>query len=93
VTSHDDAENAIFVADSQIPRVPVPVNCNLAVFYETYEFPTSNDSKNLANANDIVVRCVDFKPNIKTMFHHTQSLDFAIITEGKIVWCVTYTIY
>ena len=76
VTGHDQARNAIFVADSLIPSLPVPINCNFAVLYETHKFPATNDewkdptlekTDNLANQSGIVLRCVDFKPNTKTV--------------------------
>lgn len=76
VTGHDKAGNAVFVADSQIPAVAVPANCNFAVLYETGEFPASNDvwedpaskrTGDLANPGGIVLRCVDFKPRTKTV--------------------------
>lgn len=76
VTGHDEAGNAIVVADSKIPALPVPINCNFAVLYETHEFPASNDTwsdpvlektKSLANQTGIVLRCVDFKPHTKTV--------------------------
>ncbi|KAL1966268.1 hypothetical protein VTN77DRAFT_4621 [Rasamsonia byssochlamydoides] len=93
VTGHDADRNAIFVADSQIPCVPTPANCNFAVLWETHRFPASNDgwedpilqkTKSLANPNGIVLRVVDFKPNTKTVFHRTESLDFGIVVEGEI---------
>ncbi len=43
VTGHDESGRAIVVSDSEIPSLPVPVNCNFAVLYETFEFPCSND--------------------------------------------------
>ncbi|GJN83988.1 hypothetical protein PLIIFM63780_007539 [Purpureocillium lilacinum] len=75
VTGHDEAGNAIFVADSAIPMAPTPVECDFAVLYETHQFPASNDTwedpmltrtKSLANEKGIVLRCVDFRPNTKT---------------------------
>ena len=76
VTGHDTTGNAIFVADDQIPCVPVPADCNFAVLYETHEFPASNDTwedptskrtGDLANPSGIVLRCVDFKPRTRTV--------------------------
>ncbi|KAH7324346.1 hypothetical protein B0I35DRAFT_160081 [Stachybotrys elegans] len=96
VTGHDDEGYAIVVADSQIPCVPVRVNCNFAELYQTREFPASNDkwedpmaqgTESLANANGIVLRVVDFKPNTETMLHRTESLDFGLVFEGEMV-CV-----
>ncbi|KFA65868.1 hypothetical protein S40285_04675 [Stachybotrys chlorohalonatus IBT 40285] len=75
VTGHDDEGNAIVVADSQIPSLPTPVNCNFAELYQTSEFPSSNDvwedpmqnnTQSLANSNGIVLRVVDFKANTTT---------------------------
>lgn len=81
VTGHDEHGNSIFVADSQVPCVPTPANCNFAVLYETHEFPASNDgwvdpivnrTKSLANPNGLVLRVVDFKPNTKTVISEVQ---------------------
>lgn len=76
VTGHDENGHAVFVADSRVPCLPVAINCNFAVLYETHEFPVSNDgwedpilkkTESLANHTGIVLRCVDFKPNTKTV--------------------------
>jgi hypothetical protein len=76
VTGHDDNGNAIFVADSQVPCVPVPANCNSAVLYETHDFPVPSDewngpivhrTRDLSNRDGIVLRAIDFKPNTKTV--------------------------
>ncbi len=82
VTGHDEKGNAIFVEDSHIPSLPVPVNCNFAVLYETREFPVSNDgwtdpilnrTKDLANDKGIVLRVVDFKPHTETVWNYLLS--------------------
>lgn len=76
VTGHDENGHAVFVADNRVPCLPVPIDCNFAVLYETHEFPVSNDgwedpilkkTGSLANHTGIVLRCVDFKPNTKTV--------------------------
>lgn len=76
VTGHDDNGNSIIVADSRVPSLPVLVNCNFAVLYETHEFPASNHvwedpilrrTEDLANGGGIVLRAVDFKPHTKTV--------------------------
>ena len=76
VTGHDKAGNSIVVADTRIPSLPVPIDCNFAVLYETHEFPALNDNWNdptlkktgsLANNAGIILRCVDFKPRTKTV--------------------------
>ncbi|KAJ6440656.1 Chondroitinase-AC [Purpureocillium lavendulum] len=94
VTGHDEAGNAVFVADCEVPMAPTPVECDFAVLYETHQFPASNDvwedpilmrTKSLANDKGIVLRCVDFRPNTKTLFHRTESLDFGIVFSGEIV--------
>ncbi|KAH8880881.1 hypothetical protein GQ53DRAFT_703178 [Thozetella sp. PMI_491] len=95
VTGHDNDGNAICVADSEVPCLPVPINANFAVLYETFQFPISNDepwqdpilqrTKDLSNPNGIVLRVVDFKPNTETMFHRTESMDFGIVFDGEMV--------
>ncbi|UNI15983.1 hypothetical protein JDV02_002464 [Purpureocillium takamizusanense] len=95
VTGHDEAGNAIFVADSLAHMAPTSVECDFTVLYETHQFPASNDvwedpmltrTMNLANEKGLVLRCVDFKPNTKTLFHRTESLDFGIVFSGEIVY-------
>ncbi|KAH7018907.1 cupin 2 domain-containing protein [Ilyonectria destructans] len=94
VTGHDTAGNAIFVADSKVPVVSVDETIDFAVLYETHQFPASNDrwadpilqrTTSLANKDGVVLRVVDFKPNNRSLFHRTESLDFGIILEGEIV--------
>lgn len=76
VTGHDENGHAVFVADNRVPCLPMAVDCNFAVLYETHEFPVTNDgwedpilkkTESLANHTGIVLRCVDFKPNTKTV--------------------------
>lgn len=97
VTGHDQNGNAIFVADSRIPCLPVPVNCNFAVLYETHDFPVSNDewhdpigqrTEDLANNDGIVLRCVDFKPNTETVRRRSFSIPAGSIAE-TIIRCST----
>ncbi|KAF7557630.1 hypothetical protein G7Z17_g587 [Cylindrodendrum hubeiense] len=94
VTGHDAAGNAIFVADTIVPVVPVDENLDFAVLYETHQFPASNEgwvdpmlkrTESLANKDGVVLRVVDFKPHNKSLFHRTESLDFGVILEGEIV--------
>jgi hypothetical protein len=76
VTGHDSEGNAVFVDDKPIPTVPTPFDCDFAVLYETHEFPAGLDewkdpilepTKSLANEDGVVLRVVDFKPNVKTV--------------------------
>ncbi|KIL85000.1 cupin 2 domain-containing protein [Fusarium avenaceum] len=94
VTGHDENGHAVFMADNRVPCLPMAVDCNFAVLYETHEFPVSNDgwedpilkkTESLANHTGIVLRCVDFKPNTKTMLHRTESLDFGLVFDGEVV--------
>ncbi|KAH8689531.1 hypothetical protein BGW36DRAFT_391015 [Talaromyces proteolyticus] len=94
VTGHDDNGNAVYVDDKQIVPEPTGFDCDFAVLYETHQFPASNDkwedpilesTKSLANGKGVVIRVVDFKPNTKTRFHRTMSLDFGIIFEGEMI--------
>ncbi|KAH6959458.1 cupin domain-containing protein [Fusarium avenaceum] len=94
VTGHDENGHAVFVADNRVPCLPMAVDCNFAVLYETHEFPVTNDgwedpilkkTESLANHTGIVLRCVDFKPNTKTMLHRTESLDFGLVFDGEVV--------
>ncbi|EFW99678.1 cupin domain containing protein [Grosmannia clavigera kw1407] len=98
VTGHDKNGRAIVVADGPVPVMPTPTNdVNLGVLYETHKFPVSNDvwddpilqrTTDLVNQEGIVLRTVDFKPNKKTMFHRTESLDFGILVKGELVCCL-----
>lgn len=72
VTGHDASNKAIYVADGEVPAVPVTESLNFAVLYETHEFPAANDewkdpiknrTESLANKDGVVLRVVDFKPN------------------------------
>jgi hypothetical protein len=94
VTGHDDNGKAIFVDDKQIPCEPVPANCNFAVLYETHGFPVSNDgwqdpianrTESLSNKDGIVLRCVDFKPNTKTVLR--MDLAIASSTAADVPLC------
>ncbi|KAH6608484.1 hypothetical protein Trco_001830 [Trichoderma cornu-damae] len=93
VTGHSSEGKAIVVADSPIPCLPTPTGANFAVLYETHQFPASNDewidptthrTTDLANGKGIVLRVVDIPPNVETMFHRTESLDFGILHSGQV---------
>jgi hypothetical protein len=98
VTGHDENGNAIIVKDSLIPTEPTGVDCSFAVLWETHQFPASNNgwedpivhkTKSLANADGVIVRVVDFKPNTNTA--SSLSLELPLVTNelsrSSIVHC------
>lgn len=97
VTGHDDAGNAIFLADSEIKGETIGNDkLNFAVLWETFQFPASNDkfedpilqrTQSLANSKGVVFRVVDFPPNKKTVrpSPHADSLMFNELMADTVV--------
>jgi hypothetical protein len=76
VTGHSEAGRAIITSDKAIPCVPTPINCNFAVLWETFTFPSDNTderdpaelkTESLANKDGVVLRVVDFPPKTETV--------------------------
>jgi hypothetical protein len=77
VTGHNDAGEAIVVADSEIEPAPILGVCNFAVLWETHNFPTTDNNEfddpikktteSLSNENGVVLRVVDFPAKTKTV--------------------------
>ncbi|KEF58686.1 uncharacterized protein A1O9_06612, partial [Exophiala aquamarina CBS 119918] len=101
ITSHNEAGKAKVHTSNKDPELvylgnrtfvklgyttsnfPADLNDNIDI--EEHEKLASSGELGIVKAKGTACRCVDFVPHDKMMMHRTQSLDYGVVLEGKVI--------